>query len=182
MTVPLAIPASVGDAGLTVTDDLVLFWGGWPSNWEPSPFALDGIEYNCVEQAMMAAKARRFGDAATEAKIMASPYPKAQKGFGRAVRGYDDAAWTAARYDVVLRATIEKYRQNAALLARILTTGTRTFGEASPYDDVWGIGCGVGDPRARDRARWPGQNLLGQALTAARDRLRAEAASAPTKP
>ncbi len=171
MTVPLALPPSVADVGLTITNTVVLFWGGWPSNWEPSPFTLDGVEYNCVEQRMMAAKALQFGDTEVAAKIMASPYPKAQKAFGRKVRGYDDAVWVRERYGVVLAATVEKYRQNPRLLARLRATGARRFGEASPYDDVWGIGMAADAPGATDPTRWTGQNLLGRALDEARGRL-----------
>jgi ribA/ribD-fused uncharacterized protein len=181
MTIPLAIEPSVGDDGISFGESAILFWGGWPSNWEPSHFTIDGVEYNCVEQRMMAAKAQLFGDRETLAKIMASPYPKAQKAFGRKVRGYDDAVWVRERYAVVLAATIEKYRQNTRLLARLLATDAgKVFGEASPYDDVWGIGFGVGDPRAFDPTAWTGQNLLGRAITEAREQLLASSPCAPS--
>ncbi len=51
---------------ILIKNGLALFWGDWPSNWQPSPFTLDGVVYNCVEQWMMAEKARCFGDVQAE--------------------------------------------------------------------------------------------------------------------
>ena len=153
----------------------LFFWGGYPSNWEPSNFAIDGVSYNCVEQYMMAEKARLFGDEEVRQKILASPYPRAQKEFGRKVRGYIDETWTAVRYDVVLRATVEKYKQNPRLLKKLLST-TETFVEASPEDDIWGIGMLMTEQGVEDPANWKGTNLLGKAITEARELIRAESA------
>jgi predicted NAD-dependent protein-ADP-ribosyltransferase YbiA (DUF1768 family) len=49
--------------------------------------------------------------------------------------------------------------------------GERVLAEASPADAVWGIGVAADDPRAAEPDRWPGANLLGFALAAARDAL-----------
>lgn len=157
---------------LTIRNGYALFWGQWPSNWAPSPFVIDGITYNCVEQYMMAMKARLFGDDTALARIMASPDPRDQKRHGRAVRGYDDARWSAVRYPVVLRATIEKYRQNPEYLKALLDTGELQFVECSPDDTIWGIGMGERDPRVTDPTKWLGTNLLGKALNEAREVLR----------
>jgi len=149
----------------------IFFWDGWPSNWWPSPFRLDGIDYNCMEQFMMAEKALAFGDELVRKKILESPYPKAQKEFGRKVRGYDDAIWSGMRRAVVLRGTLAKYRQNEVLYAKLLAT-TEPFVEASPEDDVWGIGMGMDEPGVEDPKNWRGANLLGQVITEAREILR----------
>jgi ribA/ribD-fused uncharacterized protein len=155
-----------------IRDGYVLFWGHWPSNWAPSPFTILGMTFNCVEQCMMAFKADLFGDEVNRARIMASPDPRDQKRFGRAVQGYDDARWAEVRYKVVLRATIEKYRQNPELLKALLATGDLRFVECAPDDTVWGIGMGVDDPRCTDPTKWLGTNLLGKALDEAREVLR----------
>jgi ribA/ribD-fused uncharacterized protein len=168
----LAIEPSRGNAGVTIKNGLVLFWGGWPSNWEPSQFTIDGVEYNCVEQYMMAKKAQLFQDEEIYKKIMSSRYPKAQKEFGGKVRNYDDEKWSAVRYKVVLEATIEKYKQNPVLLERLLATGSAQFVEASPFDKIWGVGLTDDDPRILDPKKWNGQNLLGKAITEAREHIR----------
>lgn len=157
---------------LTIRDGYALFWGQWPSNWAPSPFVIDGITFNCVEQFMMAMKARLFGDDTALARIMASPDPRDQKRHGRAVQGYDDARWSEVRYKIVLRATIEKYRQNPGYLKALLDTGELQFVECAPDDVVWGIGMRASDPRATDPTKWRGTNLLGKALNEARAYLR----------
>ena len=166
---------SKSDAEVITKNGLILFWGGWPSNWHPSPFVVDGINYNCVEQWMTSEKARVFGDEEVRAKILASPYPRAQKEFGRKVRGYVEATWVAARFDIVLAGTVQKYEQNQELLGLLLATSDNDiFVEASPFDTVWGIGLAINDPRAWDKKTWRGQNLLGNVLTEARRRLRTQ--------
>ena len=52
---------------MKTTDRFVLFWNGPFSQWYPSKFTIDGIEYNCCEQYMMAKKALMFGDAERDA-------------------------------------------------------------------------------------------------------------------
>ena len=48
-------------------------------------------------------------------------------------------------------------------------TGDRRLAEASPHDNLWGIGLSACDPRASSSDSWCGQNLLGQALKHARE-------------
>lgn len=151
----------------------IFFWDGWPSNWWPSKFTVDGVAYNCMEQFMMAEKARTFCDDHVLVKIMESPYPKAQKEFGRKVRGYDDYFWSRIRRSVVLHGTLEKYRQNDDMRALLLAT-EGTFVEASPCDTVWGIGLSIDHASIEDPKKWRGQNLLGQVITEAREILQAE--------
>jgi hypothetical protein len=131
------------------------------------------MQYGCVEQWMMAEKARCFGDTQTEARVMAATDPFDQKRFGREVRPYVDAQWAAVRYDIVLRGTIEKFRQNPPLLKLLLGTGDLILVEASPYDRLWGIGMRAEHPNAEDPSKWPGQNLLGKVVMAAQETLRA---------
>jgi ribA/ribD-fused uncharacterized protein len=117
---------------------------------------------------MMAMKARLFGDRATLKKIMATQIPKVQKQLGREVKGFNHATWSDVAYEVVLRATVEKYRQNPKLLILLQAAGDLEFVEASPEDVIWGIGLGTSDPDALDRTKWKGQNLLGKAITQAK--------------
>lgn len=150
----------------------IFFWGEWPSNWTPSPFVLDGVQYNCVEQYMMAEKARLFGDTQTLSRIMATSDPRDQKRYGRQVVGFDSDKWSEVCYNVVLKATIEKYRQNPDLRELLFSTGEDIFVEASPHDVIWGIGMGKTDLGVEDPKNWKGQNLLGKAITEARRILR----------
>ncbi len=160
-------------AKAVIKNGFFLFWGQWPSNWQTSAMTIDGFQYNCVEQYMMAEKARLFGDEETRAAILSSARPDEQKALGRKVRGFDEPTWEKARYQVVLRGTVEKYRQNSGLRHFLLSTDAE-FVECSPTDRVWGIGMRRQDPGATDPKKWRGLNLLGKAITEARAIIRGE--------
>ncbi len=149
-----------------------LFWGGWPSNWEKSPFTIDGQKYLQVEQWFMAEKARLFGDEETRKKILKCKWPKGQKELGRQVKGYSDAKWSAAREKVMLEGQIAKYSQNPKLQKLLLATGDDTIVECSPEDDIWGIGIDQYHKDATNPPKWKGDNLLGKVLMKARDAVR----------
>jgi len=153
----------------------LLFHDGWPSNWHTSPFVLDGVRYGCVEQFMMAEKARLFGDQGARAGILATDDPREQKRLGREVASYDEAVWVDRRYAIVFRGLLEKYRQNPELRALLLATGTLQLVEAAPNDTVWGIGLAQSHPDATVPSLWRGLNLLGKATTEVRALLRSEA-------
>jgi ribA/ribD-fused uncharacterized protein len=70
-------------------EDFVFFWNGTYSQWEPSKFTIDGIEYNCCEQYMMAKKALVFKDQESYNMIMHADNPRDQKAFGRRVKNFD---------------------------------------------------------------------------------------------
>ena len=146
---------------------------GCLGQWWPSSFTIDGTEYRCAEQWMMAEKARMFGDREMWEAIMASHSPKEMKALGRAVRGFQKEVWDARCYRLVLEGNLAKFSQDPALLEYLLSSGERILVEASPLDRIWGIGMGKNNPNAGDPMKWRGQNLLGFALTEARDRLAA---------
>ena len=64
----------------------------------------------------------------------------------------------------------------------LLQTGDRRLAEASPHDNLWGIGLSACDPCARSPDSWCGKNLLGQALENARELLRRDSTSPPDDP
>lgn len=141
------------------------------SQWFPAPMVVEGVTYPTAEHFMMAEKARLFGDAATLAQILQAPQPATAKALGRQVAGFDEARWSEARFDIVLRASLAKFSQHPELRAYLLGTGARVLVEASPHDPVWGIGLSEFEDAAHDPRRWRGLNLLGFALMAARARL-----------
>lgn len=161
---------------------VVLFWGHKPdkdgrtgrgcfSQWWPARFTADGITYPTAEHWMMAGKARLFGDEQGLEKVLAAKSPGAAKAAGRQVRGFDEDAWTAVRYDIVLAGTIAKFTQHPDLADILTRTGTQLLAEASPFDRIWGIGMAASNPDATRPTRWRGLNLLGFALMDARDHL-----------
>lgn len=160
------------------------FWGHRPrpdgsigpsclSQWWPSPFTVDGVGYATAEHWMMAGKARLFADAEAERRVLAAAHPAGAKKAGRLVRGFDEAVWERERFRIVVEGSVHKFASDPALRAFLLGTGGRVLVEASPVDRVWGIGLAADDEAAQDPERWRGPNLLGFALMAAREQLRA---------
>ncbi|MGB1253881.1 MAG: NADAR family protein [Candidatus Promineifilaceae bacterium] len=158
------------------------FWGHTPrkanvidkscfSQWFPSPFEVDNVTYPTAEHFMMAGKARLFGDDEMLANILAASHPKQAKGFGRKVRGYQQAVWEANRHKIVLQANIAKFSQNQAMGDYLRTTEARVLVEASPYDAIWGIGLRASHANAANPAKWRGLNLLGFVLMDTRSHL-----------
>lgn len=164
------------------------FWGHRPlpgggvgagclSQWWPSPFTVDGETYATAEHWMMAAKARLFGDAEGERRVLAAEHPAEAKKAGRLVRGFDEAVWRRERFGIVVEGSVHKFAAHDDLRTYLLNTGDRVLVEASPVDRVWGIGLAADAEGASDPGRWRGPNLLGFALMEARERLRAPEAA-----
>ena len=171
---------------MTQSDTYHFFWSGPFSQWHQSRFELDGVSFMTAEQAMMYRKATMFGDSETAALILTEEEPGRQKALGRRVRGFSDAQWDAAKYDVVRQVNFAKFRQNKGLRRKLFQTDPLPMVEASPVDTVWGIGLDAAQAAKTPAEFWPGQNLLGRILTEVRaelgheypDELRACAAGA----
>jgi ribA/ribD-fused uncharacterized protein len=166
----------------------LFFWGHRPesggsigkgclSQWWESPFADDGVAYASAEHWMMACKARLFGDEAILKQILHAKTPADAKKLGRKVHNFDSRKWDAKKYGFVLQGNLLKFGQHASLRVFLLGTGEKILVEASPYDNVWGIGLSAEAPGIQDPANWQGENLLGFALMEARDLLRNEMVS-----
>jgi ribA/ribD-fused uncharacterized protein len=138
------------------------------SQWYASEMIVDGVRFPTAEHYMMWRKARAFGDVEIEQQLLADDSPAVAKQLGRRVRNYRSDVWDRMRFDVVVEGSIAKYQQNATLRRYLLETGDGVLAEASPVDDIWGIGFAAGNPFARDPQRWTGLNLLGFALMDAR--------------
>ncbi|MGW7255816.1 NADAR family protein [Streptomyces sp. NPDC054834] len=158
------------------------FWGHRPrpdgrvgasclSQWWPSPFVVDGVEYATAEHWMMAGKARLFEDAEAERRVLAAGHPSQAKKAGRLVRGFDESIWERERFRIVVEGSVHKFSAHDDLREFLLNTGDRVLVEASPVDRVWGIGLAADDEAAANPERWRGPNLLGFALMEARERL-----------
>jgi ribA/ribD-fused uncharacterized protein len=130
---------------------------------------MDGVEYNCSEQAMMSKKALFFGDIEANEKIMASKSPREQKAIGRTVKNFDVDKWSSVSRDIVYDIVKAKFEQNPQLLKELLATEGKTLTEASPFDKIWGIGLSEDNPLAWEKETWQGTNLLGYILTDVRD-------------
>ena len=152
-------------------DSFIFFWGGPFSQWYKSDFEIGGVKYNCCEQYMMAQKAVLFGDDEAYKKVMATRDPSKQKAVGRTVRNFDAAKWNLVCRKVVYEGNLAKF-SDPTLKQILLSTGDKEIVEASPYDTIWGIGLGEGDPACLDKSKWRGTNWLGIAIMEVRDTFR----------
>lgn len=112
-----------------------------------------------------------FGDDEILESILKAKHPKEMKAFGRAVQNFDKDIWDKDCYGIVKRASLAKFSQNPKLNDYLNSTKNRILVEASPRDRIWGIGMGQSNPDAENPMKWRGRNLLGFALTEARDEL-----------
>jgi len=152
---------------------MLLFCGGWPSQWQASPFTDDeGKTFSCCEQYMMYHKARTFSDTVAMEKVMKTTKPAVHKRIGREVQNFDGKKWDSVCDGIVEKGNLLKYQQNAELREELRATKGLLIVEASSYDKIWGIGMAASDPASRDPAQWPaGGNRLGKALMKVRDTL-----------
>ncbi|EAC5507434.1 NADAR family protein [Listeria monocytogenes] len=160
----------------------IFFWGHQPaedgkiskscfSQWWICSFKVDGVEYNCAEQFMMAEKAKLFNDMEMREKILAAKHPKQAKDFGRLISGFQEDIWLKNRFNIVMRANQAKFSQNEELKKFLMQTKKRILVEASPVDKIWGIGMAADNKNVENPLYWKGLNLLGFALMAVRDEL-----------
>ena len=129
---------------------------------------------------MMASKVRLFGDDTALSPILASDDPRKQKRLGRQVRHFDHDLWHTECENIVLHGNLAKFSQTEEMRLALVRTGDRRLAEASPHDNLWGIGLSACDPRVSASDSWCSQDLLGRALEHARNILRRDT-SAPLR-
>lgn len=158
----------------------IFFWGNLPaknglitancfSQWWNSPFVVDNIIYKTSEHWMMAQKALLFEDSFTFEKIIASKSPGEAKELGRQVNNFSPSIWEEKRFDIVLTGSLHKFGQHEDLRKFLCNTKERILVEASPVDNIWGIGLSSDHVNAEKPDLWNGLNLLGFALMETRD-------------
>ena len=109
-------------------------------------------------------KALLFEDNEIAQKIILSKSPGEAKDLGRQVRGFNQNTWEKKRFDIVVQGNILKFSQNENLKNFLLNTQNRVLVEASPVDEIWGIGLTKDSEKAKNPHTWRGLNLLGFAL------------------
>jgi ribA/ribD-fused uncharacterized protein len=154
-----------------MAEKFTFFWKSPLSQWQRSSFVIGGVTFSHAEQFMMYAKAKLFGDHEAAVKILQALTPREQQAVGRTVRGFDESVWILFREGIVYQANYARFSQNPDQRELLFATCGTTLVEASPHDQIWGIGLAADDPHALDRKQWRGLNLLGQALTRVREAL-----------
>lgn len=163
------------------TEQFTFFYGGPFSNWLTCEFEVDGHKFVSTEQHMMYEKAMLFGDKEAAERILKTRDPQKAKIIGRGVKGLkggkwdadDIALWNSKSRDFVYKGNYAKFTQNEGLKHALLETKGTTLVEASPTDQIWGIGWDADDEEAQSRDTWRGTNWLGEVLTKVRDDIEA---------
>lgn len=153
----------------------IFFWVekkayGYFSNFYPVKFSQNNITYNCSEQYFMKKKQELFDGNNIELgnKIMNETNPMNIKKYGRSVKNYDETQWNQHRYNIMKEALILKF-SDPYLKNKLLETENKILVEASPYDNIWGIGLDEVSAKKIPPNQWKGSNLLGKALMEVRD-------------
>lgn len=156
----------------------LLFWGHTKSDlitkscfsqWYESNFEVNGIEYQTAEHFMMAEKALLFNDKNIYEQIIKSSKAGKVKELGRQVKNFNQRIWEENRFEIVVRGNFHKFSQNPKLSEFLRNTNDRILVEASPVDNIWGIGLAQNNEDAENPYFWNGLNLLGYALMETRD-------------
>ena len=144
---------------------------GYLSNWYPSKFTVNDVDFSSMEQYMMYKKAVCFGDKDMADKILATDDVAEIKAFGRLVANYNESYWNGVRQIVVFEGLTAKFSQNEDLKAKLKATDNSILAECAVKDRIWGIGLSMNNPDRLQIDKWKGQNLLGYALMMVRERL-----------
>lgn len=141
------------------------------SQWYDCKFQVHDVVYHSAEQYMMAEKAKLFNDEETLLAILSTQNPGKAKALGRQVKNFNQEVWDKYKFEIVKRGNFHKFYQNKELLDFLLNTKNHVLVEASPVDDIWGIGMAKEHENAKAPYFWKGENLLGFNLMEVRDLL-----------
>lgn len=160
-----------GTNAIKCTDEYVYFYSDKSpfSNWNITPhIKYKGLEFSNSEALFMYLKAVVFRDDEM-AKLIIPLNPRGAKACARLVRNYSESIWEKERENAMYIALKAKFDASQDFRDALLADEYRgkTFVEASPSDDIWGIKRSVED--AYNGASWRGLNLLGKLLTELRD-------------
>ena len=141
------------------------------SNLYPCVITKEGKDYNCVEQAFQAKKARVLGEKKTEERIMSMLCPYAMMNEGKKLK--DSANWVKMAEKELYELNTIKFEE-PSMKAHLQGTGDQRMYEAS-FHPVWGVGYHLGQADLCTHDTMRGANLHGLILERVRrDQQKAE--------
>ena len=129
------------------------------SNFHPALFIHEGVKYHTSVQYIQKIKADFSNDRETAAQIMLAATPYECKRLGRSVKNCNVEAWNSAAMDLCYPGLLSKFQQNPGFSSFLRDTGNKTILECC-YNDVWGNGLLLGDPRCLDPKVYEKQGIL----------------------
>lgn len=140
------------------------------SNFFPSPFTIDDVDYANAEQYFQHEKALQCGDEKQARKIMNKSNPWYIKIAGSRVELKEE--WKKNRLRTLYNGIYAKFEQNIPLRQALLNTMGLNLYEATT-DLFYACGIDLDSPKW-DTGNWPGQNITGQILMKVRSEFLAE--------
>ena len=147
------------------------FWGMHFSQWYPSEFIIQDINFITAEHYMMWSKAILFNDKEIASQILKSETPDEARWLGRQVKNFNQNIWQENCKRIVYEGSYAKFTQNQELLGVLKATIGTKIVEASPEDFIWGIGMDEEEAKITPESNWRGTNWLGEILTELRENL-----------
>ena len=140
------------------------------SNFYPSSFTHDGVQYISSEQLIQANKAKLFRDTETYNEILCCTTSLECKNLSKQIRNVDERKWEEKALNACLPGIRAKFYQNTNVMDTLLNkTGMKRIVECAS-DRLWGTGVPLGDPDCLDPTKWISQGILGQILECIREK------------
>ena len=114
-----------------------------------------------------------FNDEYHAKLILESNNPQEAKNYGRKVLNFDSEKWDLVKCDFMYKALQAKFYGDRGLRSYLMRKAHKGkfFVEASPYDNIWGIGMSENDKDLFHTELW-GENLLGKLLNKLYDEIK----------
>ena len=136
----------------------LFFWDGVFSNFHP----INNDQAFTSEKIFMAQKAMAFHDMEALKLINQSVTPRIAKKLGKTVVGFNEETWIKLREQAMMGALHIKFAACEEFREALRQSGNLILVEASPKDDIWGIGFPA-ETALENVDKW-GLNLLGKCL------------------
>lgn len=153
------------------TDRSILFWHGDSpfSNWYRGlEIKYQGFVFDNSEALFMYLKCKFFNQEELALEVTENQDPAKVKKIGRKIKNYNEKSWAESRVGYMKLVQVMKFGQHPELNKILLATGDKQIIEASPLDNIWGVGMYSTHPDVEDPEKWKGQNLLGKVLESVR--------------
>ena len=159
------------EATSTSNDTIVGFFGELHpfSNFHPSTFICENMEFHSSEQFIQMKAAEYFKDEVAKERIMKADDAEDCKDIARDINSFNRSEWSKVAQELCEPGITQKFLQNQSLLATLMDTGNKTIVESS-HDTIWGTGTHLGSKDALNKQKWTGTNILGKILMGIRDK------------
>ena len=147
------------------SDETIGFFGKLNplSNFHPSTFIYNGVEYSSSEQLIQHQKAKLFDDTETAAKIMKAKSALECKKLSKEISNYSHDRWKSEAKTRCEEGTKAKFMQNSGIRSYLLNTGAKKLVECC-NDKLWGTGTPLQDENCLIPSHWTPQGILGEIL------------------